>query len=173
MEMNENFYKVLEPLVNQLLFGSQNKPTFNLEKSELSKDFTNLIINKEDKSFDKLIEEFGEKQITKVLKGLNLSDRIDILKIILSDEIFNKGIVLINLLQMKDISLTNEKAIVETIELEVGDYILSGDLGSNIILYFKLYFNEMFNLPYSKNDTISKNEYLDLLSKFTNERTII
>ena len=133
MEMDENVYMALEPLVNQLLFGNQNKPTFNLGKSELSNEFMNVIVKHDQKSFTELLEKFEKKQIEIALKGFNQNNRINVLKIILNDQVFNDSIVLLNLIKNGSISKSDIKSTAELIELELGSYVLSGNVSANII----------------------------------------
>lgn len=42
MKSGNEMYKVLEPLVNQMLFGHKDKPVFSLLKYTLSNEFTSV-----------------------------------------------------------------------------------------------------------------------------------
>jgi hypothetical protein len=39
MKKQDEIYKVLEPLVNQILFGKNDKPIFNSSKIDLSREY--------------------------------------------------------------------------------------------------------------------------------------
>lgn len=65
MKSGNEMYKVLEPLVNQMLFGHKDKPVFSLLKYTLSNEFTSVCSQIKD---GKESEGFLKQNIMSVFK---------------------------------------------------------------------------------------------------------
>lgn len=169
MKKHDKMYKVLEPLVNQILFGVANKPLFNLSKCSLSNEFTRVCNQIKD---DKESETFLNRNIISVFKDFDKNKRFLISKIILNDSIYVEMLTLLDSARLKT-KISDLHLIKSQMEYEIINFTITGDVNSMIILYFILYFEEIFYYNFDFDNAITEDEYIDLYSRFTNTKSIV
>lgn len=168
MKKQDEIYKVLEPLVHQILFGNANKPIFNSSKINLSNQFID-VCNKLDN--EDVFKTFLEKNIVSVFKDFDKNNRFLISKIILNDSIYVEMLTLLDSARLKT-KASDLHLIKSQMESEIINYTITSNVNSMIILYFILYFEEIFYYNFESDNAITEDEYFDLYSRFTNTKSI-
>ena len=168
MTKQDEIYKVLEPLVNQILFGKNNKPIFNSIKINLSNEFIDVCNKIDDEN---IFKTFLEQSIVSVFKDFDKNKRFLISKIILNDSIYVEMLTLLDSTRLKT-KASDLHLIKNQMESEIANFAIAGNVNSMINLYFILYFEEIFYYKFVSDNTITENEYIDLYSQFTNAKSI-
>jgi hypothetical protein len=172
MENIIKIYKSTIPIINQLLFGNHKGLNFQLGKANLSAGFINTYHQNKIASNSKILEKYIEEQFLIVLGLLNQNEKQNIVSIVLSDDIFIEGLAVFNLNSKK----SNGNNLIETtfyeIKSEIINYLVTGDMNSYILIYFKIYFEELFYFKFSDLNFITEKEYLMLINRFTNPRVV-
>lgn len=171
----ENIIKVYQstiPIINQLLFGNHKELNFQLGKASLSAAFINACDQNKIASNSKILEKYIEEQFLIVLGLLNQNEKQNIVSIVLSDDIFIEGLAVFNLNSKK----SNGNNLIEStfyeIKSEIINYLVTGNMNSYILIYFKIYFEELFHFKFSDLNFITEKEYLMLINRFTNPRVV-
>ena len=171
MENTDNIIKEFKQLLNQFLFENSSNPKFITGKTELSKEFINVSIHAKSIPDSKLLENFMKNQILISLDKFDIIERTNIAKIILKDENFIDGMIVLNVIQKKITS--NIDLLMNKFNDEIEKFVLNGIVNFNIITYFKLYFEELFYTDFTSNSTINQSEYIEILNQFSVEKPLI
>lgn len=171
MENTDNIIKEFKQLLNQFLFENSSNPKFITGKTELSKKFINVSIHAKSIPDSKLLENFMKSQIVISLDKFDIIERTNIAKIILKDENFIDGMIVLNVIQKKITS--NTDLLMNKFNDEIEKFVLNGDVNFYIITYFKLYFEELFYTDFTSNSTINQSEYVEMLNQFSVEKPLI
>lgn len=171
--MNNQIQEVLKLFVNQILFGKPNNSVFNFGKTELSKEFNNILFNNHKSTDSKSLEDFLGIQINITLNDFNEEKRCYVIHNILKDETFIKGMFILNLIDNNITSEDNPLLFNQKFESDIEDYIMEGKVNFYILTYFKLYFEDLFYYKFSITNFITDDEYLNICNHFTKEKCLV
>lgn len=170
---NKKVSKVLEPLMNQIVFGDSNKPVFDSGKSKLSDEFSHVYSNYGKPFETQLLENHIETQIQLVLKNFTEMDRAIVFQLLFKDPIFMEGMMAIDILTRKDKSAINFAVIEDEIRTGMEDYYDTGNVNVYINWYFKLFFEGLFRFEFVNKNYATQEEYQRLYDSFTEARPLM
>lgn len=164
-------YQILEPLLNQILFGKPDKPVFDNGKTDICKDFLQTRSNYEKDSW--IIEKYIGKQTEIILNNFSKEDRFSTFQIIIADPLYIDIIIFQAKINNNDISISNIENVREEIIKQLFIYIQNDNVNFYIKRFFALYFEELFYFEYVYDNQITENEYLEIYSRNTNPKTLV
>ena len=164
-------YQVLEPLLNQILFGKPDKPIFDNGKTDMCKDFLQTRSNYEKDSW--IIEKYIGKQTEIILNNFSKDDRFSTFQIIIADPLYIDTIIFQAKINNGDISISNFENIREEIIKQLSIYIQDDNVNYYIKRFFALYFEELFYFEYVYDNHITEEEYFEIYSRNTNPKTLV
>lgn len=168
--MNIN-YRIVEPIINQILFGKLDEPKFENGKVDLCKSFLNT--KKNTKADFALVETFIGNQSEIILKDFDLNDRYTVIQIILSNDTFIGIMIFEAQHRISNYDIKNEPAVRQAIVGKIGEYYTLNDVNYFVKRFFAIFLSDLFLTNFINDSEITKNEYLDILSKCTRDKTLV
>ncbi len=165
-------YKVLQPVINQLLFENANNPHFREDKVNLSDRFSNLIKRKLNKTFLRESTSHSVETIMSIFSSFEENERLSILKIMMSDLEF-KTYIMFKYLSVNEKNIDNLEMLPNLVDEEIIRFGRTGKLNVFVILYFENFFDDIFNFKFSEPDTINEKEYQEILDQFLQAKTLV
>lgn len=168
-KIKEN-YNILIPFINLLLFNqSTNRELIN-HKHALSEEFT--------KAFELVAENDGDElhylkeKVIIFLEGLNQSEREYIHAILIENEEFMDGILLVYYIENKELFSKSKLDIQVNLLKELHNFTTSGVINRYVLNYFLLYFKALFEFEFSNPLQVTKQEYFKILELYTQKRKL-
>lgn len=165
-------YKVLQPVINQLLFENANNPHFKEDKVNLSDTFSNLIKKKLTKTFLKQSTSHSVETIMSIFFSFEENERLSILKIMMSDLEF-KSYIMFKYLSVNEKSIDNLEMLPNLVDEEILKYGRTGKLNVFVVLYFETFFDDIYYYNFSDPTTITEKEYQEILDQFLQAKTLV
>ncbi|BCY29409.1 hypothetical protein KK2020170_22770 [Flavobacterium okayamense] len=165
-------YKVLQPVINQLLFEKTNNPHFREDKVNLSDKFSNLIKKKHNKSFLRESTSHSVETIMNIFSSLEENERLSILKIMMSDLEF-KTYIMFKYLSVNEKSIDNLEMLPNLVDEEIIRYGRTGKLNVFVVLYFENFFEDIYNYNFSEQTIITEKEYQEILDQYLQAKTLV
>lgn len=165
-------YKVLQPVINQLLFENINNPHFKDDKVYLSDTFSNIIKRKLNKTFLRESTSHSVETIMNIFSLFEESERLSILKIMMSDLEF-KLYIMFKYLNVNEKNIHNIEMLPNLVDEEIFRYGKTGKLNVFVVLYFENFFEDIYNYNFSEQTTITEKEYQGILDKYLQSKTIV
>jgi len=158
-------------ILNYLLFQDFNTPDFSTGLVNLSESF--IESNKKGTSKDESLNLKLNDCFSKILIELNIDDRTEIIHSILNDQKSFDGLLFFFSMEVERLFKNKPSDIQEEFVIMLFTYKYENKLNVFIIIYFKLYFLELYNYKFSKTHQISKQEYKIILKTFTTKKSIV
>jgi hypothetical protein len=158
-------------ILNYLLFQNFNTPDFSTGLVNLSESF--IESNKNGTSKDESLNLKLNDCFSNILIELNIDDRTEIIHSILSDQKSFDGLLFFFSMEVERLFKNKPSDIQEEFVIMLFTYKYENKLNVFIIIYFKLYFLELYNFKFSKTHQISKQEYQIILKTFTTNKSIV
>lgn len=171
-ELIKKNYKVLQPVINQLLFENGKNPDFNNDKTNLSDTFSNLIKKKLNKTFLRESTSHTVETIMSIFSSFQENERLSILKIMMSDLEF-KTYIMFKYLSVNEKNIDNLEMLPNLIDEEIIRYGRTGKLNVFVVLYFENFFEDIYNCKFSEPDNITQKEYQKILDQFLQAKTLV
>lgn len=169
-KIKEN-YNILIPLINSLLFDQSTKRELINDKHALSDEFIKafeLVAANDDDQLHYL----KEKVIT-FLAGLNQSEREYIYAILIENEEFMDGMLLVYYIENKELFSKSKLDIQVNLLKELHNFTTTAEINRYVLNYFLLYFKALFEFEFSNPLQVTKQEYFKILELFTQRRTLL
>lgn len=168
--MNIN-YKILEPILNQVLFNKSDKPKFENGKINLCKGF--LDTKKNTKPDFALVETYISDHAESILKDFDLNDRFTIIQIILSNDTFIGTMIFDVQHGVSNYDINYISVIRQGIMDKIAEYYTQNDVNYFVKKFFAIFLSDLFLTNFINDSEITENEYLDILSKCTRDKTLV
>lgn len=168
--MNIN-YKIVEPIINQILFGKLDGPKFENGKVDLCKGF--IDSKKNTKADFALVETYISDHAEIILKDFDLNDRYTVIQIILSNDTFIETMIINVQHRVSNHDINNIPAIRQGIMDKIAEYYTQNDVNYFIKKFFAIFLSDLFLTNFINDSEITENEYLDILSKCTKDKTLV
>ena len=164
-------YKIVEPIINQILFGKLDEPKFKNGKVDLCKGF--LDTKKNTNPDFALVETFIGDQAVIILKDFELKDRYTVIQIILSNDPFIETMIFEAQHMISNYDIKNEPAVRQARVGKIGEYYTQNDVNYFVKRFFAIFLSDLFLTNFINDSEITENEYLDILSKCTRDKTLV
>ncbi len=164
-------YQVLESIVNQILFNNPAKPNFENDKIGLSIKFLETI--KKSKDDSNIFETYIGNQVETVSNHFDREKRSTIGHIILGDPIYVEGTILITRFELVDKNTYSNQQLVDALYGKIADYVIKKEVNYYVKRFFAIFFVDLIYSRFIFDSEITKNEYLDILSKYTKGKTLV
>lgn len=164
-------YQVLESIVNQILFNIPAKPSFENDKIGLRVEFLETI--KKSKDDSNIFETYIGNQVEKVSNHFDKEQRSTIGHIILSDPIYVKGTILITRFELEDQNTYSNQQLENALYGKIADYVIKNEVNYYVKRFFAIFFYDLIYTKFIFDSKITKNEYLDIISKYTKGKTLV
>lgn len=170
-ETKKSSKTAFQKILNYLLFENFKTPVFSSEYENLSEDF--IKYNKPGSSNEDALN-IKLNSIFSILSiQLNDKDRTEIINSILEDQVSYDGLLFFFTMEVEKHFKNNLAAIpVEFLKM-LNYYKVNNELNAFVLIYYKLYFADLFYTKFSKPSQISEQEYKIILEKFTTKKTLI
>lgn len=164
-------YKIVEPIINQILFGKLDAPKFEDAKADLCKGF--LDTKKNTKADFALVETYISDHTESVLKDFDLNDRYTVIQIILSNDAFIKTMIVDVQHRVSNYDINYSSAISQGIMDKIAEYYTQNDVNYFVKRFFAIFLSDLFLTNFINDSEITENEYLDILSKCSRDKTLV
>lgn len=168
--MNIN-YKIVEPIINQILFGKQDEPKFDNGKVDLCKGF--LDTKKNTKADFALVETYISYHAEIILKDFDLNDRYTVIQIILSNDTFISTMIFDVQHGVSNYDINYISAIRQGIMHKIAEYYTQNDINYFVKRFFAIFLSDLFLTNFKNDSEITENEYLNILSQCTRDKTLV
>lgn len=170
-ETKENGKTAFQKILNYLLFEDFKTPAFSSEYENLSEDF--IKYNKPGSSTEDALNQKLNSIFSTLSIQLDDKDRTEIINSILEDQVSYDGLLFFFTMEVEKHFKNNLAAIpVEFLKM-LNYYKVNNELNAFVLIYYKLYFADLFYTKFSKPSQISEQEYKIILEKFTTKKTSI
>ncbi|BCY28971.1 hypothetical protein [Flavobacterium okayamense] len=167
MKENQTFQKIL----NYLLFEDFNKPVFNEDSAALSVSF--IQDNKPGASVEEGLNIKMNSIFSSILIKLDKDDREQILKNILEDRKSYDGLLFLFTMEIEKLFKNKQIDIPLEFLKMMNNYVSKNELNAFVLIYFKLFFADLFEERFNQKTQISEKEYVKVLEKFTSKKSSI
>ena len=168
--MNIN-YRIVEPIINQILFGKLDEPNFKNGKVDLCKVF--LDTKKNTNPDFELVETFIGNQAESILKDFDLNVRYTVIQIVLSNDSFIAAMIFEAQHRISNYDIKNEPAIRQAIIGKIGEYYTLNEVNYFVKRFFAIFLSDLFLTNFINDSEITEKEYLDILSQCTRDKTLV
>ena len=168
--MNIN-YKIVEPIINQILFGKLDAPKFENGKEDLCIGF--LDTKKNTKADFALVETYISDHAESILKDFDLNDRYTVIQIILSNDAFIGTMIYDVQHGASNCDINYISAIRLGIMDKIAEYYTHNDVNYFVKKFFAIFLSDLFLTNFINDSEITENEYLDILSKCSRDKTLV
>ncbi len=164
-------YNIVEPIINQILFGMLDVPKFEDGKADLCIGF--LVAKKNTKTDFALVETYISDHAESVLKDFDLNDRYTVIQIILSNDAFIGTMIYDVQHGVSNYDINYISAIRLGIMDKIAEYYSQNDVNYFVKRFFAIFLSDLFLTNFINDREITENEYLDILSKCTKDKTLV
>src|SRR5690606_19505868 len=164
-------YKILEPILNQVLFNKSDKPKFENGKINICKGF--LDTKKNTKPDFALVETFIGDCAEIILKDFDLNDRFTIIQIILSNDTFIKTMIFDVQHGVSNYDINNIPAIRQGIMDKIAGYYTQNDVNYFVKRFFAIYLSDLFLTNFINDSEITEQEYLNILTENSKGKALL
>lgn len=153
------------------MFGKLNGPKFENGKVDLCKGF--LDTKKNTKADFALVETYISDQAEIILKDFDLNDRFTVIQIILSNDPFIETMIYDVQHGVSNYDINNIPLIRQGIMDKIAEYYTQNDVNYFVKRFFAIFLSDLFLTNFINDSEITENEYLDILSKCTKDKTLV
>ncbi|BCY28361.1 MULTISPECIES: hypothetical protein [Flavobacterium] len=164
-------YKIVEPIINQILFDKFDEPKFENGKADLCKGF--LDTKKNTKADFTLVETYINDHSESILKDFDLNDRYTVIQIILSNDAFIGTMIYDVQHGVSNYDINYISAIRNGIMDKIAEYYTQNDVNYFVKKFFAIFLSDLFLTNFINDSEITENEYLDILSQCTRDKTLV
>lgn len=163
--------RVFQKILNYLLFEDFNKPVFNEDSVALSVSF--IQDNKSGASVEEGLNIKMNSIFSSILIKLDKDDREQILKNILEDHKSYNGLLFLFTMEIEKLFKNKQIDIPLEFLKMMNNYVSKNELNAFVLIYFKLYFADLYEEKFEQKQQISKQEYTKVLEKFTIKKSTV
>lgn len=160
-----------QKILNYLLFENFNKPVFNEDSVALSVSF--IQDNKPGASVEECLNIKMNSIFSSILIKLDKDDREQILKNILEDRKSYNGLLFLFTMEIEKLFKNKQIDIPLEFLKMMNNYVSNNELNAFVLIYFKLYFADLYEEKFEQKQQISKQEYTKVLEKFTIKKSTL
>lgn len=160
-----------QKILNYLLFEDFSKPKFSKDFTILSESF--IESNKSGASVEESVSLRMNSIFSSILIKLDKDDREQILKNILEDRKSYNGLLFLFTMGVEKHFKNKSFDISGEFMKMMKSYVSKNELNAFIIIYFKLYFADLYEEKFNQKIQISEQEYVKILEKFTSKKSSI
>lgn len=154
-----------QKILNYLLFEDFNNPIFNEDSVSLSVSF--IQDNKPGASVEEGLNIKMNSIFSSILIKLDKDDRELILNNILEDHMSYNGLLFLFTMEIEKLFKNKQIDIPLEFLKMMNNYVSNNELNAFVLIYFKLYFADLYEEKFEQKQQISKQEYTKFLEKFT------
>ncbi|MDK2773321.1 MAG: hypothetical protein KYX68_14040, partial [Flavobacterium sp.] len=108
-----------------------------------------------------------------ILIKLDKDDREKILKNILEESKSYNGLLFLFTMEIEKLFKNKQIDIPHEFLKMMNNYVSNNELNAFVLIYFKLYFADLYEEKFEQKQQISKQEYTKVLEKFTIKKSIV
>lgn len=160
-----------QKILNYILFEDFNTPNFSNGFTNLSESFTGN--NKPGASIEESVSSKMNSIFSSILIKLDKNDRELILKNVLDDRKSYDGLLFLFTMEVEKLFKNKSFDIQGEFIKMMNSYVSKNELNAFVLIYFKLYFADLYEEKFNQKTQIHEQEYVKILEKFTNKKSSI